>query len=466
MNVLKKLRTLPRRSVFSFLIITIVSATLLILINYFTLRITSATRAYINGESQYSKGQKDATRNLIMYLNTEDEGYWGEFKKEMDVPISDSLVRIEMDINQNRELIKELLLRGRTNPADIDEMIWLFVNFKDVSFMREPILIWKKADHLIGRLYRLAEDSKEKMNARTLTAEQKSQIIKNVNDLTEQLTVLERSFSASLGNTARMTNKALFLVNIIMTVLIIGSASAYAFVMIGRVNEKNKDLLLINNELDRFVYSASHDLRAPISSLKGLIEITRTEKDPDQILHYLSLMQKTLHNQDQFIKEIIDFSRNKKTEIETTEVSVAKIINQSIEQHRYMPNADLIKIELDIKLDRIKSDPLRLEIILNNIISNAIKYSDPNKPERYVKIRTFKSSDYCVIDITDNGLGINKTHMPKIFEMFFVTDHNHKGSGLGLYITKETVAKLKGTIKAESELGKGTKFSIRIPATA
>jgi signal transduction histidine kinase len=466
MSFVKRLKTVSKRNVLSFLIITITSATLLILINYFTLRITSGIRAYINGESQYSKGQKEATRNLIMYLNTEDESYWNQFEKELNVPISDSLVRIEMDLDNDRELIKKYLLHGRNKKEDADVMIWLFVNFKNISFMRNAILIWKNADRLIGKLHGLARDSQEKINSGNLTDEHKTQIIKNINDLTLQLTVLEGAFSESLGDTARKTNKALFLINIVMTLLIIGSASAYAFVMIGRVNEKNKDLLVINHELDRFVYSASHDLRAPISSLKGLVEITRFEKNPEQVLHYLALMDKTLNKQDQFIEEIIDFSRNKKTEVVTTEVSLAKIINQAIEQHRYMPNAKTIKIESEIKLDVIKSDPLRLEIVLNNIISNAIKYSDPNKPERFIKIKTLKSNDHCLIDVTDNGMGIDKAHMPKIFEMFFVTDHNHKGSGLGLYITKETISKLKGTIKAESEWGVGTTFSIYIPLTA
>lgn len=459
----KKSKILSKGTVFSFLIITIVSATLLILINYFTLRINSAIRAYVNGESQYSKGQKDATRNLIMYLNTEDEGYWSEFERELNAPIGDSLARIEMDLDNDHELIKNYLLKGRNKEEDTDEMIWLFVNFKNVSFMREAILLWKNADRLIGELHHLAKNSRAKLTSGNLTAEDKFQIIKNINALTEELTVLEGAFSESLGDTARKTNTALFYVNIIMTLLIIGSASAYAFVMIRRVNEKNKDLLVINHELDRFLYSASHDLRAPISSLKGLIEIARLEKDPEQVLQYLSLMNKTLNNQDQFIKEIIDFSRNKKTQIEATHVSLAKIINQSIEQHRYMPNADSIKIESEIKLDVIKSDPLRLEIILNNIISNAIKYSDLNKLERFIKIKTLKSNDHCLIDITDNGMGIDKTHLPKIFDMFFVTDYNQKGSGLGLYITKETVGKLNGIIKAESEWGVGTKFIIRIP---
>lgn len=466
MGFLRVLKAASKRNVFSFLIIIVISATLLILINYFTLRINSAIRAYVNGESQYSKGQKDATRNLIMYLNTQDSVYWSRFEKELNIPVSDSLARIEMDkSNPDRERVKKYLQRGLNKKEDIDEMIWLFVNFRNVSFMNNAILIWKNADRLIGELYRVGKDAQAKMNTGNLPAEHKAQIIKNISELTLQLTVLEGAFSESLGDTARKTNRALFYANIIMTLLIIGSASAYAFVMIKRVHEKNRDLLVINHELDRFVYSASHDLRAPISSLKGLIEITRLEKDPEQIYHYLSLMDKTLNNQDQFIAEIIDFSRNKKTGLVKTKVSLANIIRQSVEQHRYMPNAESVKIEEEINLDIIESDPLRLEIVLNNIISNAIKYSDVTKPERFIRIKTSKHNDCCLLEIADNGIGIDKAYLPKIFEMFFVTDHNHKGSGLGLYITKETINKLKGTIKAESELGVGTKFSIQIPLT-
>lgn len=465
MTIGKALATLKQMNVLSLLVIVIVSSTLLILINYFTLRITSAVRAYINGESQYSKGQKDAARDLTLYITTQDTIYWAHYRKALHVPIGDSLARTELMKNGNEEIIRKGFLVGRNKKEDLDEMIWLFRNFKTISFMKEAIGIWKQGDYRIGQLYQLGEEAHQKMNMGVATLQEKNSLIERINTNTIELTRLEGAFSESLGDAARRINTYLFYTNLLITLLIIGNASGYALVMIKRLKEKNQDLMIINQEMDMFVYSASHDLRAPISSLKGLVGITIQERDPKKVQHYLDLMMSTLNKQDQFIKEIIDFSRNKKTEIKTTSVSLTRIIDQAILQHQYMPGARELQIEKQLDLDIIQCDQLRLEIVINNIISNAIKYSDDTKDKKILAIKTYKTGMHAVIEIADNGIGIDKIYVHRIFDMFFVTQHDQKGSGLGLYITKETVSKLQGTITVKSEKGKGTSFIVALPLT-
>ncbi|MEJ0057691.1 MAG: histidine kinase dimerization/phospho-acceptor domain-containing protein [Bacteroidota bacterium] len=139
-------------------------------------------------------------------------------------------------------------------------------------------------------------------------------------------------FSDSLGTAARRIDTYLFYVNLSMTLLIIGTMIAYIIKMVNELRLKNLDLIITNQELDKFVYSASHDLRAPISSMKGLISIISRESNFSEVQLYLKLMTTTLDKQDQFIREIIDFSRNKKTQINTTPVSLEKIINETILQ--------------------------------------------------------------------------------------------------------------------------------------
>ena len=163
--------------------------------------------------------------------------------------------------------------------------------------------------------------------------------------------------------------------------------------------------MLANKELDKFVYSASHDLRSPITSLKGLVEILKLEDDPAQIAGYLDLMQEVLTKQDQFISDIIDYSRNKKTETTIEPVSLKEIVDDAIVQHQYMEKADKITVEKDMFIDTVMSDPLRLKIIIHNLYSNAIKYADFQKPEPYIKIRTFAVAGNNVITIQDNGIG-------------------------------------------------------------
>ena len=108
------------------------------------------------------------------------------------------------------------------------------------------------------------------------------------------------------------------------------------------------------------------------------------------------------------------------------------------------------------------SDRLRLKIIINNLLSNAIKYADLNKQKPFILIKSYQLKDNCVIEIEDNGIGIDKKICGRIFDMFFVADSN-KGTGLGLYIVKEAAENIKGTITVESEVDIGSKFIVTFP---
>ncbi|MEO8795850.1 MAG: HAMP domain-containing sensor histidine kinase, partial [Daejeonella sp.] len=213
----------------------------------------------------------------------------------------------------------------------------------------------------------------------------------------------------------------------------------------------------------KFVYSASHDLRSPLASLKGLIFLAKEERDIDELKYYLELMLESIEKQDKFILDIIDFSRNKKTPKKIEAVNIEALIDESVNQHIYYYKDTAVEIKKDIKTREIFTDPVRLKIILNNLISNAIKYRDPKKPVTLIKILTYEmENEYC-LDVVDNGIGIEHDELPKVFDMFFVSANNHIGTGLGLYIAKESINKLGGRITVNSHRGMGTKFSICLP---
>ncbi|WP_230407933.1 sensor histidine kinase [Flavobacterium hydrocarbonoxydans] len=228
------------------------------------------------------------------------------------------------------------------------------------------------------------------------------------------------------------------------------------------IENKNENLIQVNHELDRFVYSASHDLRSPITSLKGLIELTQIEDDTDQIREYLCLMHQSLTRQDQFISDIIDYSKNKRKQKIVEQVSLHDVVNEAIEQMMHIENANKINFKKEILVDEIMSDGLRLKIIVNNLLSNAIKYADTNKSEMFISIKTYFADGFHKIEIDDNGIGIKEEIKDRIFEMYFGTDKN-KGSGLGLYIIKEAIENIKGNIMVASEENVGTKFTVTIP---
>ena len=187
------------------------------------------------------------------------------------------------------------------------------------------------------------------------------------------------------------------------------------------------------------------------------------KKDPAQLTTYLEIMEHSLRKQDLFIRDIIDFSRNKRTFLNTQEVDLTKLIDDSVEQHRFMDSAKGIDIRKDIRAKKLTADELRIKLVVNNLLSNAIKYSDPEKENRMITIRTKQNNGSFLLQVEDNGLGIKKEDQQHIFEMFFMTKTSNKGTGLGLHITQETVQKLNGKISVDSQPGIGTTFSIVLP---
>jgi len=230
------------------------------------------------------------------------------------------------------------------------------------------------------------------------------------------------------------------------------------------LQEKNDDLVKINTELDRFVYSASHDLRAPIASLLGLIEVAKMEQDLDNVRQLLDLQKKSLMRMDRFIKDIVDHSRNTRLQVVAEPVDFELMVNNALEQLQFMEKFHRIRKDVIIEQATVfYTSSARIDIVLNNLFSNALKYADLGKDDPYLRVRIKVKDNQAEICISDNGEGIPSEAQPKIFEMFYRGSRNGSGSGLGLYIVKEAIQKLKGTIKVSSEFAKGTEFIVTLP---
>ncbi len=232
---------------------------------------------------------------------------------------------------------------------------------------------------------------------------------------------------------------------------------------------KQKDELeKANKELDRFVYSVSHDLKSPLSSVLGLITITEMSDDLEEAKKCVGMMRNRINQLNKFIEEIIEYSRNTRKEIRHNDtVIIRSQVNEILENLEYLDNRNKIEIQNDIDPEHcVSSDESRLKIILNNLIGNAIKYHDYSKEKPYIKLSSVKKSNGTIeIIVEDNGTGIDKELQERVFEMFYRASESSDGSGLGLYIAREMAEALKGTLSLESEKGKGSKFTITIPLT-
>ena len=230
-----------------------------------------------------------------------------------------------------------------------------------------------------------------------------------------------------------------------------------------KVELTNEELQKRNTELDNFVYSVSHDLRAPIASILGLINLTKNENNNNETQLYVELMEKSALQQDYFIREILDQSRNSRLELKSEPIQFEELIEETFQQLDYS-NLNGNKLEKIIKVDQkqpFNCDKWRLKVILNNIISNSIRYKNGKEP--LIKINASIKGNKLIFSIADNGKGISKEHLSSLGKMFYRATDEGTGSGLGLYIVKETVQKLNGTLAIESIEGKGTTVKFEIP---
>jgi signal transduction histidine kinase len=229
---------------------------------------------------------------------------------------------------------------------------------------------------------------------------------------------------------------------------------------------QNEELTRINKELDSFVYSVSHNLKAPLMSVLGLLNLAKMEdqKLGNIFTQYIQMMEHSIHKLDDTLKEILDYSRNARKELSVEEVDFRKLINENLERMQFMPGAESIEKTIRITdFAGFYSDPYRLSVIFNNLISNAIKYTDPHKPNQFLSINITVDREKAIMVFQDNGIGIDQAYISRVFDMFFRATMQKEGAGLGLYIVKETAEKLSGTVEVQSEAGKGTTFVIEIP---
>jgi len=225
----------------------------------------------------------------------------------------------------------------------------------------------------------------------------------------------------------------------------------------------NQELIKTNTELDRFVYSVSHDLRSPLTSILGLISFIEEDSREPETLEQVKMIRASINRLDGFIKNILSYSQNNRTGLETVKIPIKKTIHEIVDSVCNIKDAEGISFQVDIDEQHpFYSDWQRFNTILENLISNGIKYHTKEVSGRYLKLTGTSDNEELKLSISDNGIGIDAAYHEKIFDMFYRLPGTTAGSGFGLYIVKETLEKLHGTIEIQSEKGVGTTFNITL----
>ncbi|MGN6212565.1 hybrid sensor histidine kinase/response regulator [Parafilimonas sp.] len=229
-----------------------------------------------------------------------------------------------------------------------------------------------------------------------------------------------------------------------------------------QLKRKVSELQKTNDELNRFVYSTSHDLRSPLASAMGIINLARMENSVDDPNNYLGMIETCVNKMDAFIQKIIEYYKSIRVEDEYAEIDFESMLSETIAICRMQKPSVEFVLNVDQQMVFF-NDPFRVSIIMDNLLSNAVKYSKPSTEAPKVEV-SVKVDEYKVqIEIADNGIGIVEEHLNNIFKMFFRSTTHVNGLGIGLYIVKEALSRIGGDISVASAYGQGTTFHIMIP---
>ena len=229
-----------------------------------------------------------------------------------------------------------------------------------------------------------------------------------------------------------------------------------------QLKRKITELERTNDELNRFVYSTSHDLRSPLASVMGILNLARMENSVTDPNNYMGMIETCMNKMDVFIQKIIEYYKSIRVDEELTEINFEDVLRESIEICRMQKPSVKFNLTVD-QNERFFNDAFRISIIVDNLISNAVKYQKPLSDSPQVNVFVKVDESRAQIEIEDNGIGIVEDHLNNIFKMFFRSTSQVNGLGIGLYIVKEALSRIGGEISVTSTYGVGTIFRIMIP---
>lgn len=227
---------------------------------------------------------------------------------------------------------------------------------------------------------------------------------------------------------------------------------------------KNKDLQRAYDELDKFAYSVTHDIRGPLSGILGALNLSSDMSEIAEIKEMLALMKRSVKKLDTFIQGMHEYYSYQRGELRITEVDFNRIADDVKDLYKVFATANNIQfnINLDIR-EQFRNDEIVVKAIINNLLSNAFKYQKTDAAVKSVELNIEASRGLAKIIVSDNGIGIPQEYIGNIFNLFFRASHLGNGSGFGLYNVKSALLKLNGDIEVESEENSGTKFTVTIP---
>ena len=233
------------------------------------------------------------------------------------------------------------------------------------------------------------------------------------------------------------------------------------------LTSKNKELQSAYDELGKFAYSVTHDMRGPLLSVLGALDLAKSMDNLTELREILGMMDSAIKKLDEFIKNTHEYYNLKRGRLELSEINFNNIVTDTAALFRIAGRMDNVKFSSKVEQNEVfLSDEISIKIIMNNLLSNAFKFQRKNATDKFVDVDIKVKNDTAEIFVKDNGIGIHADHINNIFTMFYRATSEESGSGFGLYNAKDALNKLNGTIEVTSTINAGTIFKVTIPGIA
>lgn len=227
---------------------------------------------------------------------------------------------------------------------------------------------------------------------------------------------------------------------------------------------KNEELQKAYDELDKFAYSVTHNVRGPLLSVLGAIDVAQYVDGIADLREMLKMMEEAVKNLDKYIQSIHDYHNLKRGQLYIEEIDFNGIVKEQEDIFRLTAKMKEISFHVNVsQRESFRSDKISIKIVLNNLLSNAFKFQDKDRNDKFVDLDIQVATGMATIKIKDNGIGIHEDNIGEIFNMFFRATTEEVGAGFGLYNVKDALIKLNGEIKVDSILGEGSVFKVSIP---
>lgn len=216
--------------------------------------------------------------------------------------------------------------------------------------------------------------------------------------------------------------------------------------------------------IEKFINSCSHELKSPLSSIQGLVEIASYYPGHEESKKCLDMISSCVGKMENIIRSLEEYMVNARKELSLQEVDGEMLIDEIL--FRYSNTLSKQSIHITKEVDQTCkwiTDPRRVTMILNNLISNAIAFQDTTKKDKRIKVRLMVYRHNSFLEVADNGIGINSQRADHIFDLFYRASDQSTGYGLGLFVVKGIIAKMEARLSFETIENQGSKFKVAIP---